>query len=138
LINDQVQNTQVLEKTTYKLNVALENKILRGINELEKSKDYLDSSFNINVLAKKINTNTTYLSYTINKIKNKSFKQYVTELKIEYLIKKLKIDKNYRKYTIKYLADEIGYTSASAFTRAFKKHKGITPSEFIKSLSEKN
>ncbi|MFQ3181962.1 MAG: AraC-like DNA-binding protein [Polaribacter sp.] len=137
-INDQVQNTQVLEKTTYKLNVALENKILRGINELEKSKDYLDSSFNINVLAKKINTNTTYLSYTINKIKNKSFKQYVTELKIEYLIKKLKIDKNYRKYTIKYLADEIGYTSASAFTRAFKKHKGITPSEFIKSLSEKN
>jgi AraC-like DNA-binding protein len=137
-INDQVQNIQVLEKTAYKLNVALENKILEGINELEKSTDYLDSSFNINVLAKKINTNTSYLSYTINKVKNKSFKQYVTELKIEYLIKKLKVDKNYRKYTIKYLAEEIGYTSASAFTRAFKKHKGIIPSEFIKSLSEEN
>ncbi|MGK0421584.1 MAG: AraC-like DNA-binding protein, partial [Polaribacter sp.] len=49
---------------------------------------------------------------------------------------KLKLDKNYRKYTIKYLAEEIGYTSASSFTRAFKKHKGIIPSEFIKSLSE--
>jgi AraC-like DNA-binding protein len=135
-INNQIQNTQVLEKTAYNLNVELENKILSGINELEKSTDYLDSSFNINVLAKKINTNTSYLSYTINKIKNKSFKQYITELKIEYLIKKLKLDKKYRKYTIKYLAEEIGYTSASAFTRAFKKHKGIIPSEFIKSLSE--
>jgi AraC-like DNA-binding protein len=71
-------------------------------------------------------------------VKNKSFKQYITELKIEYLIKKLKLDKNYRKYTIKYLAEEIGYTSASAFTRAFKKHKGIIPSEFIKSLSEED
>jgi AraC-like DNA-binding protein len=135
-INNQIQNTQVLEKTAYNLNVELENKILNGIHELEKSTDYLDSSFNINVLAKKINTNTSYLSYTINKIKNKSFKQYITELKIEYLIKKLKLDKNYRKYTIKYLAEEIGYTSASSFTRAFKKHKGIIPSEFIKSLSE--
>jgi AraC-like DNA-binding protein len=135
-ISNQIQNTQVQEKTAYNLNVVLENKILSGIQELEKSTDYLDASFNINVLAKKINTNTSYLSYTINKIKNKSFKQYITELKIEYLIKQLKIDKNYKKYTIKYLAEEIGYTSASAFTRAFKKHKGIIPSEFIKSLSE--
>jgi AraC-like DNA-binding protein len=78
------------------------------------------------------------LSYTINKIKNKSFKQYITELKIEYLINKLKVDKDYRKYTIKYLAKEIGYTSDSAFTRAFKKQQGIIPSDYIKSLSEKD
>jgi len=83
-----------------------------------------------------LKSNTSYLSYTINKIKNKTFKQYITELKIEYLIKKLKEDKNYRKYTIKYLAEEIGYTNASAFTRAFKNYKGITPSEFIKSLDK--
>ena len=94
----------------------------------------MHSEFNINVLAKKLNTNTSYLSYIINTVKNKSFKQYITELKIDFLLEKLKEEKKYRNYTIKSLAEEIGYTNASAFTRAFKKHKGITPSEYIKSL----
>lgn len=137
-INNEFNIGRVTEKTAYNLDKKIEDKILKGINNLEKSTDYLDSSFNINVLAKKINTNTSYLSYTINKIKNKSFKQYITELRIEYLIQKLKEDKNYRKYTIKYLAEEVGYTNASAFTRAFKKHQGIIPSEYIKSLIEEN
>jgi AraC-like DNA-binding protein len=86
------------------------------------------------VLAKKLNTNTSYLSYIINKVKNQSFKQYITALKINYLLKKLQQEKKFRNYTIKSLAEEIGYTNASAFTRAFKIYKGITPSEFIKSL----
>jgi AraC-like DNA-binding protein len=133
--NNQFKNRQ---KKVYLLDKDLEHKILKGIEELEETKDYLDASFTIHVLAKKINTNTSYLSYTFNKVKNKSFKQYITALRILYLIKKLEEDKEYRKYTIKYLAEEIGYTNASAFTRAFKKHQGVIPSEFIKSLCEKN
>ena len=109
---------------------------MSGIDELKKSNDYLKATFNINTFAKKLNTNTSYLSYTINKEHDKSFKQYITELRIEYLIKKLTEDIKYRTYTIKYLAEEIGYTNASAFTRAFKKYKGITPSEFIKGLNQ--
>ncbi|WP_366943585.1 helix-turn-helix domain-containing protein [uncultured Polaribacter sp.] len=35
---------------------------------------------------------------------------------------------------MKSLAEEIGYTNASAFARAFKKYKGITPSEYLKML----
>jgi AraC-like DNA-binding protein len=124
------------QKTVYHLDEALEQQLLKGIDALKESTDYLDTSFNINVLAKKLNTNTSYLSFTINKAKNKSFKQYITELRIAYLVKRLEEDRNYRKYTIKYLAEQIGYTNASAFTRAFKKHKGIIPSDFIKSLNE--
>jgi YesN/AraC family two-component response regulator len=88
------------------------------------------------VLSKKLNTNTSYLSYIINKEFNQSFKQYITELRIEYLIKKLTKESKYKNYTIKSLGEEIGYTNASAFTRAFKKYKGITPSEFIKYLNQ--
>ena len=137
-INNQIKNTPTIQKKVYHLDKDLEYRILKGIRELEETKDYLDASFTIHVLAKKINTNTSYLSYTFNKVKNKSFKQYITALRIQYLIKKLEEDKEYRKYTIKYLAEEIGYTNASAFTRAFKKHQGVTPSEFIKSLCKKN
>jgi AraC-like DNA-binding protein len=49
-------------------------------------------------------------------------------------LKILKEEKRFRNYTIQSLAEEVGYTNASAFTRAFKKHKRISPSEFIKSL----
>lgn len=133
--NDDI-TTIKKKKKKYNIDEALEKEILNGINQLEKSKDFLHTDFGISMLAQKLNTNTSYLSYTINKIKNKTFKQYITELKIEYLIKKLKEDKNYRKYTIKYLAEEIGYTNASAFTRAFKNYIKVTPSEFIKSLDK--
>ncbi|MGJ8743739.1 helix-turn-helix domain-containing protein [Polaribacter sp.] len=133
-INNQPKEILTTQKTTYNLDKALELELLKGLESLENSTEYLATSFNINALAKQLHTNTSYLSYTINKSKNKSFKQYITDLRIEYLLKKLQEDKNYRKYTIKYLAEEIGYTNASAFTRAFKKHKGVTPSEYIKSL----
>ena len=125
-----------VQKKPYSINSKLEKKILEGLNELEKSDFYLEKSFNLNNLAKKLNTNTSYVSQTINKIKGKTFKQYYTSLRIKYIVKKLEQDKNYRKYTIEYIGQLIGYTNASAFTRAFKKHKGITPSEFIKKLEK--
>ena len=123
-------------KKEYNIDDKLEKSLLDGINDLKKSKDFLKPEFNINVLAKKLNTNSTYLSYIINKESNQSFKQYITQLRIEYLIEKLKSDPKYRNYTIKSLGEEIGYRNASAFARAFKKHKGVTPSEFIKNLEQ--
>ena len=121
-------------KKKYILNKVLKKEILIGLQELEHSKDFLNLDFNIQFLAKKLNTNTTYLSYTVNRLKNQPFKQYVMKLRMAYLINKLQEENKFRNYTIKALAEEIGYTNASAFTRAFKKYKGITPSEYLKSL----
>lgn len=135
-IKTEIQEKPLPQKKEYNIDEKLEKTLLKGINELENTKDYLDPNFSINILAKKLNTNTSYLSYIINKESNQSFKQYITGLRIEYLIKKLIEENKFRNYTIKSLAEEIGYTNASAFTRAFKKYKGITPSDFIKSLKE--
>ena len=129
------KQTNILTKNkTYPIDSKLEQKILKGLDKIEESYCYLESSFNLRKFAKRLNTNTSYVSYIINKVKGKTFKEYYTSLRIKYLIKKLEEDKNYRKYTIKYLGEIIGYTNASAFTRAFKKYVGITPSEFIKKL----
>lgn len=123
------------QKTAYNIDDELEKSLLNGIYKLEKSEDFLDTNFNINTLAKKLNTNTSYLSYFINKEFKQTFKQYITQLRIEYLIEKLNEENSiYKNYSIKSLGEEIGYTNASAFTRAFKKLKGITPSEYIKRL----
>lgn len=123
------------EKTDYNIDKKTEENILEGITQFEKSKGFLDKRFTINRLAKKLDTNTSYLSFVFNKKYDQSFKQYITQLRIEYIITELRENTTLRNYTIKALAEEIGYTNASAFTRAFKKHTGITPSEYIRSLS---
>ena len=133
VLMDEIQ-TEAPPKKDYNIEKELEENILLQLKELENSTDYLSCDFNIKALATKLETNTSYLSYIINNTKNQSFKQYITKLRIDYLINKLNTEEQYKNYTIQYLAEEIGYTNASAFTRAFKKELGITPSEYIKSL----
>lgn len=125
---------KTIPKKEYNINSEIEENILAGLKDLKNSTIFLNPNFNIKTFAQKLNTNTTYLSYVINKTYQKSFKEYLIEIRIEYLIEKLQKEKEHKKYTIKFLGEQIGYTNASAFTRAFKKYKGVTPSEFIKNL----
>ena len=137
-VKTEAESNSTSTKTEYDIDKDLEKALLQGIDELKNNKEFLKSDFTIKALAKRLNTNTSYLSYVINKNYNQTFKQLLTEIRIEYLIEKLEKDTNYRKYTIKSLGEEIGYTNDSSFTRAFKKFKGITPSEFIKRLNNKS
>jgi len=114
-----------------KIDDQLAQEVLLGLSNLEVSDIYTDSDFSLAMLAKLLRTNTSYLSKIINTYKGKPFKQYLSELRINYLLKKIDEDPMFKKYSIKTLGEEIGYTNASAFTRAFKNHKGINPSEYI-------
>jgi len=134
IILDGIQTMEVTPKKDYNIEKNLKENILLQLEALENSTAFLSCDFNIKILAKNLQTNTSYLSYIINNSKKQSFKQYITKLRISYLIKKLNTEEQYQKYTIQYLGEEIGYTNASAFTRAFKKELGTTPSEYIKSL----
>lgn len=122
------------EKKEYNIDEVLETKILNEFKNTTKNLDFLKPNFSINFIAEKLDTNTTYISFVFNKHHDESFKQYCTRLKINYVVERLKTDKNFRKYSIQAIAEEIGYTNASAFTRAFKKHIGVTPSIFLKGI----
>ncbi len=121
-------------KKDYNIEKEVEEDILRKLEELEHTTEFLSNDFNIKLLAIKLETNTSYLSYILNNSKKQTFKQYITKLRINYLLNELKTNKHYQNYTIEYLAKEIGYTNASAFSRAFKKEVGMTPSVYIKSM----
>ena len=122
------------QKKDYSINLELEQTVLLELKKFEKSKIYLDSTFNINKLAKQLNTNTSYLSSIVNEKKGKTFKQYITELRINYLITIIQKDSKYKKYTIQALGEEIGYTNASSFSRSFKNFTGETPTNYLNSL----
>ncbi|MGH1388280.1 helix-turn-helix domain-containing protein [Kordia sp.] len=110
-------------------------KILNGLQKFEKSESFLKQNTSLASVAKKLNTNTTYLSQIVNEQKGITFKNYITELRINYVLHKLKNDKVLRSYSIKAIAKELGFKSEGAFSRAFKKQTGIYPSFFIKNLT---
>ncbi|CAL2077003.1 AraC family transcriptional regulator [Tenacibaculum sp. 190524A02b] len=130
----KTQQVSTPTKKEYNIGIELENQIINEIERINNTLAFLDANFSINTISDNINTNSTYVSFVFNKKYNEPFKQYYTKLRINYIIEKLKSDTTYRKYAIQALAEEVGYTNASAFTRAFKKQVGLTPSAFLKSL----
>jgi AraC-like DNA-binding protein len=80
-------------------------------------------------------SNSSYVSKVINHFKQKSFSQYINDLRIDFVVEQLKTNKTWRKYTIQALANEIGFSSPDSFTRAFYKKTGIKTSYFLKNLS---
>lgn len=110
--------------------------ILKELKSFEKNKGYLNTSINIQNLAQEFSTNSKYLSTIINAKKEKSFIQYINDLRIDYIVNELKNNRNLCKYTISAIAEEAGFNTAESFSKAFFKKTGIKPSYFIKELQE--
>ncbi|WP_417799733.1 helix-turn-helix domain-containing protein [Tenacibaculum sp.] len=112
------------------------NIIMKGLEAFEKNTDFLSSKINLQLLADRLDTNTSYLSKIINQHKKNSFSNYINQLRVEYAVEKLKNDVLWRKYTIKAIAQEVGFKNAESFSKAFYKFTGIKPSYFIKELEK--
>ncbi len=110
--------------------------ILNDLEEFEENLDFLEPNIVSNDLAKKMNTNSKYLSKVISHYKKRNFITYINELRINYCIEKLKTDKKFMNYTVKAIAREIGFNSVDAFSKSFFKIKGIQPSYFIRELEK--
>ena len=122
------------EGVSINLDEEKENEILEKLIVLEKKLYYLKPDFTQQSVAKKIKTNTTYLSYVVNKKFGKSFSEYYNELKINYAINEMISNPVYRKYSTQAIAESVGFKNAVSFTRSFNKRTGVTPVQFIKRL----
>lgn len=119
-----------------KISSATEQNILQQLQNFEKNKDYTSSTVTLYYLANKFHCNTKYLSATIKKSTNKSFSQYINDLRLEYIINELKTNPKVRSYKISHLAEMAGFASHAAFTTAFIAFTNEKPSVYIKNLSE--
>ena len=124
-------------KTDFYILPETECKILTQLKEFENGTLFNNKNMSLSYLAAKLNTNTKYLSHVINQHKKEDFKNYINRLRINYIINKLHHEPNYRKYKISTLSDECGFSSHSKFTTIFKSITGVSPSCYIKSLTEK-
>ncbi|GEQ84770.1 hypothetical protein ULMS_02780 [Patiriisocius marinistellae] len=122
------------EKNTLDIPVETQQLILDGLAKLEEKEYFLSQECNSHNMAKKIGTNTSYLSKVINAHFGKNFNTYINDLRINYAIVRLKNDVFFRAYSIQSIAEEIGYKSADSFTKYFKKDTGLNPSFYIKNI----
>ncbi|MBC8755564.1 helix-turn-helix domain-containing protein [Kordia sp. YSTF-M3] len=133
----QLASNRTTTEPTHKFQISDEkvSKILTGLEKFEKANLFLNKNTSLASVAKKLNTNTSYLSEIVNTHKGVTFKNHITQLRISYALNELKNDKVLRSYSIKAIAKELGFKSEGAFSRAFKKQTGIYPSFFIKNLA---
>ena len=138
--DEKIENTIEILKSNNSENIGIAEEIIESImkqlNQFEKNKGFLNSSITLQNLAQDFNTNSKYLSIIINAKKEKTFIQYINDLKVDNIIYELKNDSNLRKYTINAIAEEAGFNTAESFSKAFFKRTGIKPSYFIKELKQ--
>lgn len=111
-----------------------EQKIIDGLIKLERGTFFLNPEFNLHNAAKKIGSNTTYLTAVIKKYKKMSFNDYTNELRINYISNELMVNEKLQNYTIQSLAEVVGYKNGASFSKIFKQKIGITPFQFIEKI----
>ena len=121
-----------------KISAELKSQLIEKVNNLISTKFFLDSSVNLEKLAKKLNTNRSYLSATINEHFGMSFSQLLNELRIEEVKKHLSNEESYLKYTMPYIASMSGFSSKSNFYISFKNLTGYTPKEYMDLMYNKS
>lgn len=130
-IEEEVEITPKKDASREYMSAGTEESILKSIESFEKSQCYLNKDISLNTVAAELGINHRYLSYVINKHKRKDFASYINELRINYIVDRLRNNPDYLKYKISYLADQSGFSSHSRFTITFKRITGVSPLAFI-------
>jgi len=134
--SDLVINKHINTKVIKRIDSEKAKNILISLENLENTEFFLNENFSLATVAKKLKTNSSYISRTVNIYKNQTFQEYASELRINYVINRLKKDRKFRLYSVQHIAKEIGYKSPNSFTKHFKKKTGIYPSSFIANIDD--
>lgn len=117
------------------LNEEFALRIQEDMNKLMIEKElYKDPELKLNDLAEKLNVSANHLSQVINSLENKSFYDYINQYRIDKFCSVIE-SKECENLTLLAIALDCGFNSKSTFNRNFKNYKGITPSDFLKSIN---
>ncbi|WP_291131760.1 tetratricopeptide repeat protein [Flavobacterium sp. UBA7682] len=138
LMNEKVKPEKPIQDTnseiTFDINPELVKTILQNLEKFEKNKKYLEKDMTLIKLSGYLKTNPKYASKIILKYRGKKIIEYISDLKIDYIVEKLKTENKYRNYTNKALAEEVGFGSTQNFTKAFNTRLEMPPTFFIQQL----
>jgi AraC-like DNA-binding protein len=96
--------------------------------------DHIDESLSLKEISKDLDINPSYLSREFSKhFNNLSFGEYIRKERIQKAIELMSAPS----YSLTDIAYLTGFSDQSHFTRIFKKHTGVSPSEYRKNHLKK-
>lgn len=111
------------------------NEVLNKItNYMEGEKPYLDPELSLSKLAGYLNISTNQISQVLNLVVGKTFYEFVNEYRFNEAKFRLRQDE-YKHLTILAIALDSGFNNKNTFNKVFKKHSGLTPSQYLKENS---
>ncbi len=129
----QVKERKSIRERNLKKITSQQSNNLKKFKDIEdyiiNNRRFLDNLLSLETLANELRVSTSQLSKLINEQSSKNFNQLINEYRIEYSKDLLQND-DYNQYTITSIALESGFNSKSTFYNAFKKHTGVTPTQY--------
>jgi len=133
----QLENSNLKKSQSILTNEELKEELKEDIiiekihNIMIEQHLYRNPNFSLNDLASAISESRNSISYVLNNHLNKSFYNYINELRVEESTKLLS-DPNLQHYSIEGIATLSGFKSMSVFYRFFKDVQKVTPAVYRK------
>ena len=107
----------------------------KQISYVEKAVKYINEHFNdpeltIKEIARTMFLHENYLSHIFSEAMGQSFREFLTQKRIERSIVLMQKGMT----SVKNISKEIGFSDALYFSKVFKKYNGISPTEHLKKL----
>lgn len=102
----------------------------RLLELMASEKPYLDPTITLTELARRLSTNPSTLSKTINNGFDQNFNDFINSRRVE-AFKERAQDPESNRLTLLGIANECGFNSKATFNRAFRKFTGKSPREYL-------
>ncbi len=102
----------------------------RRIKEWIEQEGFCQPGLTLKDLSDQLCTNRTYLSEYINRVHHVNFRDWITDLRIEFAKRRMKECPQQKMFEI---SESSGFTSLSHFTKIFSEKEGCTPARWRKS-----
>jgi AraC-like DNA-binding protein len=120
------------DKKEKEISEGLKEIALRIENLMVDQKLYLEEGLSVKEVSEKLEVQAYQVSQAINNCLGKSFFDLVNGYRVEEA-KRMILDEKLNHLSMIGIGFEAGFSSKTAFNTAFKKHAGMTPSEYKKS-----
>lgn len=106
------------------------------LHVMNTERPYVDGGLTLQKLADRLSMPVNHLSQIINERLGQNYFDFINSYRVKEA-QVLLIDAAKKHYTVIAIAEEVGFSSKSAFNAVFKKHVNMTPSQFRRSGSRK-
>lgn len=127
---------QLNTKRQHRINKSFDEDVLQLIRQrIEVEFAYRDAELNLQSLSLALGITANTISKTINQATQKTFSDYINELRIAEVKRRLQREEAL-KFTILSIAYDAGFNSKTTFNRVFKQYTGLSPKDYLISVEK--